>query len=262
MRFLLFSFFIAISLGFFAQNITDAKGLKQGYWKKIDEKTNKRVYEGNFKDGKPDGIFKYFYTFDSVKVIMNFKDGGKVAYAKWLHPNGKVESLGKYVGEEKRDSVWVFYDEYGNLLSKEIYLNGKKNGLFIVYLPDGKITEQKNYKMDVLDGPFKQYFDGKIVKGEGVYVNGGLDGKVSYYFPNGVAVAQGFYKKGSKVGPWIYRSEDGKVKEKELYVEGKLANKKKTDEFFAKTKINEQSAPIKKDEKKSPDPKSKAQSKK
>ena len=48
---------------------TDANGKKQGYWKKKDEKTNKLVYEGLFKDDKPQGIFKYYYPFDSVKVI-------------------------------------------------------------------------------------------------------------------------------------------------------------------------------------------------
>ncbi len=269
MRFLGLIFLMFVSFGFFAQNVTDAQGLKQGFWKKMDEKNPKqRVYEGTFKDGKPVGKFKYYYSFDSVKVIMDFRDGGKVAYAKWLHPNGKVESIGKYVGEEKRDSVWVFYDEYGYLLSKESYSKGKKNGLSIIYLPDGKIAEQKNYKMDLPDGPFKQFFDGKIVKGEGVYINGHLDGKVSYYFPNGVAVAQGYYKMGDKVGPWIYRSENGKVKEKELYIDGKLADQKKTDAFFAKTKINDETPKVKpaqaggKEEKKVAAPKTKEQSKK
>ena len=31
--------------------------------------------------------------------------------------------------------------------------------------------------MDVQDGPFKQYYDGKLIKGEGIYVNGLLEGK-------------------------------------------------------------------------------------
>ena len=60
------SFYIFIFLlGFVwilnAQNVTDAKGLKQGYWKKLDDKTNHLVYEGLFKDDKPQGIFKYYY---------------------------------------------------------------------------------------------------------------------------------------------------------------------------------------------------------
>jgi len=171
---------------------------------------------------------------------MNFKPDGKTAYAKWFFPNGKLQSTGKYVGEEKRDSVWVFYDEDGKMLSKEVYKDGKKDGAYIVYLPEGGVAEQKNYKNDVLEGPFKQFFDGKLVKGEGVYVNGGLEGKVSYYYPNGVPVATGYYKKGNKVGPWIYRHENGKVKETELYIDGHLADEKKTKAFFEKTKIKDE----------------------
>jgi antitoxin component YwqK of YwqJK toxin-antitoxin module len=223
-----------------AQNMTDAQGRKQGRWKKVDEKTNKTIYEGNFKDGKPDGIFKYFYPHDSVQAILDFKQGSKYAYAKLFHVNGKRMAVGKYIGESVKDSVWTYYDEAGVLLSKDNYVSGKKDGLSFVYLPDGKVAEEKNYKMDVLNGPFKQYFDGKLVKGEGTYVNGGFEGKVSYYFPNGVTAATGYYKDGLKTGPWIYKNNDGKIKEKELYINGKLADKKKTDAFFNKTKPGEE----------------------
>jgi antitoxin component YwqK of YwqJK toxin-antitoxin module len=90
-----------------------------------------------------------------------------------------------------------------------------------------------------LNGPFKQYFDGKLLKGQGTYVNGLLEGKTSYYFPNGIEVASGYYLHDKKKGPWIYKDESGKIKEKELYIDGKLASKKETEEFFNKNKTKE-----------------------
>ena len=238
-------FFIAFILtGLFSTaQTTDASGKKQGYWKQKDEKTNKLVYEGEFKDDKPIGKFKYYYPSDSVRAIIDFKKNGKTAYAKLFHPTGKRMGEGKYTYEAlnamNRDSIWLFYDDAGTLISKDKYINGKKDGVCYVYLPDGKVAEEKTYKLDVLNGPFKQYFDGKLLKGQGTYVNGLLEGKTSYYFPNGIEVASGYYLHDKKKGPWIYKDESGKIKEKELYIDGKLASKKETEEFFNKNKTKE-----------------------
>lgn len=229
---------------------TDANGKKQGYWRKKDDTGNHLVYEGEFKDDKPVGKFKYYYPNDSVRAIMNFRQNGKVAYAKLFHlSTGKRMGEGKYI-QEVKDSVWIYYDENGTLLSKDNYVMGKKNGISYVYLPDGKLAEERNYKMDVQDGPFKQYLDGKRLRGQGNYVNGQLDGKATYYYPNGVEVATGWYKNGQKTGPWIYKEDSGKIKERELYKDGKLASQKEADEFFAKSKQKE--TPAVKDKNKSP----------
>jgi antitoxin component YwqK of YwqJK toxin-antitoxin module len=228
---------IVFAVVFSQAQTVDAQGKKQGYWKKIDEKSNKLIYEGMFKDDKPVGVFKYYYPFDTVKAIIDFKADGRTSYAKLFHPNGKLMAKGKYIGESIKDSVWLYYDETGTLLSKDSYALGKKNGTCYVYLPDGKVSEERNYKADLQHGPFKQYFDGKKIKGEGTYVNGKMEGKNAYYYPNGVPAALGYYKNGNKTGPWIYKNMEGKITEKELYLEnGNLADPKKTEEFFNKNK--------------------------
>jgi antitoxin component YwqK of YwqJK toxin-antitoxin module len=237
------SVFLLLSGSLLFAQTTDASGKKQGYWKKKDEKTGKLIYEGEFKDDKPVGKFKYYYPNDSVRAIMYFKDGGKSAYTKLFHMGGKRMAEGRYINKEVKDSVWTYYDEAGVLLSKEKYVSGKKEGPAYVYFPDGGISEERNYKNDLQDGPFKQYFDAKRIRAQGNYVKGNFEGRVVYYFPNGVEVAAGYYVNGEKNGPWIYRSENGKIKDKELYVNGKLAGKKETDEFFSKNKTEEHKAP-------------------
>jgi antitoxin component YwqK of YwqJK toxin-antitoxin module len=242
MKYVLLFLPLLLSLSLLAQT-TDANGKKQGYWKKKDEKTNRLAYEGEFKDDKPVGTFKYYYPNDSVRAIMTFKQNGKVAYARLFHQTtGKRMGEGKYI-QELKDSVWTYYDESGKLLSKDNYVNGKKHGMSYVYLPDGRLAEERNYKTDLQHGPFKQYLDGKRLRGQGNYVNGQLDGKATYYYPNGVEVAAGFYKNGAKIGPWIYREENGKIKEKELFIDGKLASLKETEAFFSKHKTVEQTPP-------------------
>jgi antitoxin component YwqK of YwqJK toxin-antitoxin module len=216
---------------------------KQGYWKQKDPKTNKIIFEGEFNDDKPVGKIKYYYPNDSVRAIIIFNKNGKTAYAKLFHITGKRMGEGKYICESlnvlNRDSIWYFYDEAGVLISKDRYINGKKEGTCFVYLPNGQVAEERNFKKDILDGPFTQYFDGVKLKGKGNYNNGSLEGKTTYYYPNGVEVATGYYLNGKKNGPWIYKLENGKIKEKELYKKGDLASKKETDEFFAKSKSAE-----------------------
>ncbi|MES2515612.1 MAG: hypothetical protein V4580_15760 [Bacteroidota bacterium] len=240
-----FIFSLSISVFAFAQTQTDAMGKKQGYWKKKDEKTGKLIYEGLFKDDKPQGKFKYYYPFDSIKAIMDFKQDGKFAYSTMFHPNGKKMAYGKYIGENK-DSVWTYYDDKVTVISRETYLNGKKDGMEYVYFSDGVVSEERKYKAGKMDGPYKLYFEKNLVKSEGLYVNGLLEGKNVFYYPEGnVSAAIGYYKNGKKVGPWIYRDKKGKVTEKELYKQtGELATKKETDEFFNKNKVTDQATKI------------------
>src|SRR4051812_27022508 len=171
----------------------DDKGRKQGYWKKTDETTKKLLYEGEFKEGIPVGVFKYYYPNDSVRALMTFRNGGKTAFARLFHMNGKRMALGKYVGKEIKDSVWTYFDEAGLLISRDNYKMGKKEGVCFVYLPDGAKSEERTYKNDLPHGEFKEYFDGVHLRSKGQYIAGNLDGRVAYYYPNGTEAAAGYY---------------------------------------------------------------------
>lgn len=232
---------------------TDAKGRKQGYWKKKDEKTQRLLYEGEFRDDQPVGTFRYYYPNDSVRAIMKFSDGGKKAYALLYHMNGKRMAEGKYVNREIKDSIWTYYDELGAVISRESYRVGKKDGKFYVYLPDGKKSEEKEFKNDLQHGEFKEYFDGVNLKARGRYVDGQLEGRVAYFYPNGTEVAAGYYRNGKKNGPWIYKTESGKIREKELYRDGVLAGEKETREFFEKNKVSETTSTAPSTKKSSPE---------
>ena len=216
------------------KNQTDANGLKQGYWEKKDDASNKLIYKGTFKNNKPQGIFYYYYkNSDSLHTKSEFRQDGKIAYVTMYHSTtGKVEAKGKYIDEEK-DSVWNFYDSNkGLLISTETYLNGKKNGSSKIFYPTGVVSEEKNYKNNLEDGPFKQYYGDKKIKGEGAFIAGQYNGKCSWYFPNGVAAAQGVYNNGIKNNVWIYKTQDGKITDKEVWQNGKQLNDRDKEAYF------------------------------
>jgi antitoxin component YwqK of YwqJK toxin-antitoxin module len=245
--------FLNVSL--FAQeapNKLDAAGKKQGHWIKLDA-NKKKVYDGNFVNNKPVGKVSYYYESGIVKAEMNFSKNGTIAYAKLFHPGGKLMGVGKYVNE-KKDSLWIYYDEEEVLLSKETYINGVKNGVSTVYYRTGQISETKTWKNGVLDGPVTKYFESGQVKYKGQCINGKVEGKVTYYHSSGKIDAEGLYKNDLKEGEWKYFAEDGKVKRMDKYVNGTIvggdkniitkeqqdAEKKKFEQFELKDPYSEE----------------------
>lgn len=240
--FIVFLLFVGFTSSFAqtATNTVDEKGLKQGFWIKLNPQTGKPAYKGTFKDDKPIGVFKYYYSeIDTIHTIMDFRNNGKIGYAQIFYMTGTIQAKGKYINE-KKDSVWTFYDENGKLLSTENYKEGKKEGKSVVYYPSGSVSEEKNYKNDLKDGEFKQYFEGKKIKAEGTYVADKFVGKNAFYYPNGMAAASGFYNdKGNRHGVWVYRDKDGKITSKDVYDNGKVLTEKEAAIWLEKNKGKE-----------------------
>jgi antitoxin component YwqK of YwqJK toxin-antitoxin module len=218
-------------------NVTDSKGLKQGYWVKLNPKTNKIIYRGQFKDNKPFGVFKYYFEeTDTIKTLMEFKNEGKTAYAQIFHLNNSIQAKGKYTNE-KKDSVWMFYDEYGKKLCSENYKNGLKEGKSIIYYPDGNVLEEGTYKNDKKHGAFKQLYPDKKIKMECSYKDGVMIGKNAFYYPNGMLANIGYFNdKGNKFGVWLSKDKEGKVTEREVYDDGVLLEGKAAEEWLEKNK--------------------------
>lgn len=210
---------------------------KEGYIKKRDPKTDRLLWEGNFKNNKPVGLFKYYHPNDSVRAKLSYRgDDGKRCYAKMYHPNGVRMAEGVYIDKEMKDSVWTYYDELGVLISRESYKNGLKHGTCYIYFPDGSVSEEKRWKDGKEDGPFRQYIEGKKLRSSGQYINGKREGKFAYYYPNGTEAAAGIYRNDTKDGVWIYKKIDGTITDKEVYVKGRQLSKKEADAYLSKNK--------------------------
>jgi len=235
LNFLWVIFFVSL-IPFHAQ-VTDAQGRKQGYWKKKDEKTGKILYEGEFKDDKPVGKFIHYYPGDTVRrAVMYYYDGGRIAYANLYHQTtGKIMAQGKYVNE-KKDSVWTYYDEGGIMISKETWKEGMKEGKSFVYLDDGQIVEECSYKNDKKHGPYKQYYPDKRIKCEGTYENGEKHSKFTWYYPDGKIYQVGNYINGKPEGVFLIFEKDGKIKEKQVFANGQLLKGKQAEEYEKKLK--------------------------
>jgi len=173
----------------FSQNKVDSQGRKQGKWTKPYKNTAMMHYSGQFKDDVPYGQFVYYYESGNVQSKMTFTNKGKSAYSVMYHEStGNRMAKGKYLNQEK-DSLWVYYDNKGQLKSQEIYKNGKLNGQRVVYYEpvngQYRVARYEFYTNGVLDGQFKEYYPNTKIKVEGTYKDGNYHGIVRYYYGHG-----------------------------------------------------------------------------
>lgn len=169
----------------------------------------KMTREGNCKDGKMHGIFKFYSKEGVLQQQKTYKngilDGEKISYTEGIpymisiYKNGKFieqreisfEDLEKVTSEESRLSAenypcWgkedgqciTYYDPTstgGKLRVKhlEVYCkNGKRQGVMKQYNTSGLLISEKTYKDSVLDGLVKLYDKYGEVYQETIYENG------------------------------------------------------------------------------------------
>jgi len=218
---------LATSLLFFLQtksqdtlNRKNEKGQKQGHWVKLDDK-KKKMYEGDFVDDIPTGKFTYFYDSGKPWSVSVFSNKGTVTRTKMFDAAGNITAEGKYFNQ-KKDSIWKYYNHEGKLISDENYVNGVKVGVERVYYSTGGIVEEKYWKDGQLNGSRKKYFENGQVRFDGNYINGKIEGFTKFYYSNGKIYVEGLYVNDLKHGKWKYYKKDGTIDHIEEYINGRL----------------------------------------
>ena len=202
-------------------NQTDARGRKEGFWRKSDTAGHK-IYEGHFKEGLPSGEFRYFYPDGKLKTVSMVSEKGRKAVTTSMFQNGNKMAAGRYL-DEKRDSTWQFFSEtLGTLVSEETYLAGVRTGLSKIFYPEGGLSEQFYYKNGIKDGLWEQYYLDGPLKLRGAYKGGEKQGAFRMLYPSGKVMIEGRYENGHQDGVWIYHDEKGFIVKKETFLRGEL----------------------------------------
>jgi len=191
-------------------NQFDTNGKRIGVWKKYYN--NKRIrYQGQFKEGKEVGVFKYYSVLSSEypTVIKTFLKNSSQANVQFFTEKGILESEGVMNGKN-RIGKWLYYHPDGkSILSEENYVNGVLNGESKTYYLNGKTTEFSHFKNGKLHGNLKRYADNGILLDDLNYMNDKLHGAAKYFNMDGQLIYWGDYENDEKVGKWEF-FENGK----------------------------------------------------
>ena len=82
-------------------------------------------FEGNFKDGKEDGVHKFWYKNGQLKSESNHIDGKREGLSKVWYSNGQLSTEGNYYNDT-RDGVFKEWYENGQLESESTYFEGER----------------------------------------------------------------------------------------------------------------------------------------
>ena len=112
----------------------------------------------------------------------------------------------------------------GSLMSEaEVIIDNRgkkiKDGLFFMYLPDGKKIEMKTFKNDTLNGSHIKWYPNGNKKLEENYKNGKLDGKRIHY-KYGKLTSEETWKNGQMNGPFVSYYPSGKIMDESNVLNG------------------------------------------
>ena len=201
-------------------NRTDAKGQKQGIWRKY-YKSDKLFSEGRFVNDLQVDTFRTYYETGELMGLLIHTGKGKRSHLISYHPSGVVKGTGSYI-DQKKDSLWQYFDEDARITAEEWYDKGKQTGTWKTWYYNGQLAEIIHYKNGKKEGPSNQYFSDGTIKREVTYKNDTFDGQLNYYHPNGKIWITGFYINGLKEGKWLYYTEKGEQEKEEEYVKGEF----------------------------------------
>lgn len=201
-------------------NKTDQQGKKTGHW--IKKYPNESVmYDGYFKDDHPVGEFRRYFEDQTLKSVLIYSEDGRTAAATMYHQNGNLSSKGIYI-DQRKEGKWQFFSEIinGYKISEEYYSQNLRNGPSDKFYPDSTIAEKMSYINDIKQGEWIQYFSSGAVHLKSNFLDGKINGKFEVWFGNGALEFSGQYKNDRRDGLWTIFKEDGSVKYKLVYVEG------------------------------------------
>jgi antitoxin component YwqK of YwqJK toxin-antitoxin module len=122
------------------------------------------------KNGKPDGYWKTYYMTGVLKSEGNRKN--HILDSIWIFYNNIGDTVKKinYVMGKKTGYLYTYntdrtsnYEYIGNIISKELYINDKKQGASYYYYKSGKLKSTVEYKDNGKDGLAWEYDEkGKI----------------------------------------------------------------------------------------------------
>lgn len=189
---LLFSFAGSISLMAQDTNRIDDQGRKQGKW--MDRYPNGQLrYEGQFKNDKCQGEFKYYDEQGKLRATNLFDKSGTRALNKTYASNGTLVATGYYLNQKKEGEWSFFAEENGVRILQENYVEGVAQGLSKVFYETGVLMTERYYVDGVLEGPSKTYYPSGALKEEGTYHNDAKSGLWKTYNEDGDVVSEERY---------------------------------------------------------------------
>ena len=147
------------------------------------------------------------------KVLIAFKNGKKDGVTKYFHENCQIALEIEYHDDMINGEMRV-YDEFGSILMNAFYTNGALNGDMTTYYSNGMKQCASRYKAGYRDGTLITYDTFGDISTTSMWKNGKRNGTEQVYYPKslgGNIYSMTEYVDGQRHGKQIQYARDGKV---------------------------------------------------
>lgn len=111
-----------------------------------EEGNEEKVYMGNLLNGKREGKWvSYYHSNGKKECDSNYKDGKIDGLWTWWFENGQKRWERTYK-DGKKDGLFTSWDEYGQKSWEGTYKDGERDGLFTWWSIDGWKSYEVTYK--------------------------------------------------------------------------------------------------------------------
>lgn len=160
------------------KTVNSDKGLYVYTKEKIDNGKNYSWYpngkifsEGEYNNGKLDGMYRQYYIDGSRKFEFNFSN-------------------------DIMNGICIYYYENNNIKYIRNYKDGKLHGQYFRFNNDGSLDKMCKFNNDVIDGIYKEFYPNNKLKLKCNYKNGIYDGDYIEFNFNGEPIVTKFYIDG------------------------------------------------------------------
>ena len=148
--------------------------------------------EGNYKNGKKNGIFSFF-LIDSLNHSIKYKIWEQAYVNDKLNGEWKTYNLkGTMVKVQnyKNDSLHGLSREYWidgkRIMEEREFENGSGKYIARSSYKSGKLQTEQSFKNGVVDGFAKEYYENGVLKEQLTIINGEASGPAKRFYENGI----------------------------------------------------------------------------
>ncbi|HET6228346.1 MAG TPA: toxin-antitoxin system YwqK family antitoxin [Bacteroidia bacterium] len=171
-------------------------------------------------------------TFASQKAVVgdtNKTDASGKKTGIWKEEENTYTYFGTYKNG-RREGVWIGYHPNGLVGTVEEYKDGRKNGVSIGIDMAGFYFKKDYYTNDTLDGPsiVFNHSNGAKVQSEIMYKMGKLSGLKKVYYPEGTVQEEGYFINNLRNGVSKWYTQNHQLSIEYTYKNGNLDGIQKT----------------------------------
>ena len=140
------------------------------------------------------GLFKYYYKSGNLEKEFFYTQSGVRAQVRIYYSDRKIKTIGEYCSK-KRCGTWEYFDNLGNIILKENYVDDVLNGYYFVYF-EGSLAHTYIYINGKKNGPAKSFFSSGKIKILKNYLNDKLHGSYEVFNKKGALIDKLNYSNG------------------------------------------------------------------